>query len=131
MKNILKGMLLMVILMTLPSCSGSGDYSSEKCAALNEKISNKEELTKNDYSEMVEQLGAIVYTFKDKEKEIGDDKDKLRDYSKTTEAKEMLNYFFAFGMYLDSHSEQLSNSDKRKINKLMEEFSKEKDKTKD
>ncbi|MDE6255239.1 MAG: hypothetical protein K2M39_03495 [Muribaculaceae bacterium] len=106
----------------LSACSGGGSYSSEKCAQLQEKVDGKQELTEDDYSEMINQLEGIVKILKEKDKEIGDDKEKKNEFSKSKEAKELVGYFFGFGFYLDGHGDQLSNSNKRKLNKIIEEY---------
>lgn len=106
----------------LSACSGGGSYSPEKCAQLQEKVDGKQELTEDDYSEMINQLEGIVKILKEKDKEIGDDKEKKNEFSKSKEAKELVGYFFGFGFYLDGHGDQLSNSNKRKLNKIIEEY---------
>lgn len=128
MKRLFKGLLFAAGMVIMTACSGGGSYSPEKCAQLQEKIESKEPLTDADYSEMIDQLGAIVKVGKEKEAEFADNEAKQKEYARSDEGKQMLSYFFVFGMYLDSHGDDLSNSNKRKINKIMEEFKAEKEK---
>ena len=126
--KLIKGLLMVAVavLTLVTSCSGGGSsFSAEKCAALEKKISAKEDLTSDEITEMVNQLGAIVYTWKAKNEEFAGDKEKEKEFSKSEEGKKMAEYFLRFGLYIDSHGDQLSNSDKRKVNKIMEEFKEE------
>lgn len=129
MKKYLKFLVMAVGLFFLTACSGSSvSYSPEKCATLQQKIKDKEKLTDADYSEIIDQLDAILNVANEKSKEYGDDKEKEKEFTGSAEAREMLGYFLGFGMYLDSHHEELSQSNVKKLNKVMEKFKEEKEK---
>lgn len=125
MKTILKNVIIAAGIFILTACSGGGSYSPEKCAALAEKIGSKQELTEADYTEMIDQLDGIIRLMKEKDKEFGGDKEKEREFSKSEEGKNIGKYFLTFGFYLDSHTDQLSNANKKKINKIMAEYEEE------
>ncbi|MDE5808341.1 MAG: hypothetical protein K2H76_09500 [Muribaculaceae bacterium] len=128
MKTVFKSICLAAAIFILAACSGVGSYSPEKCSELKEKIKSKQELTESDYTDMVDQLEGIVNLMKEMEKEFGGDQEKEKEYAKTEEAQTLVKNFFEIGMYLDAHTDQLSNSQKKKINKIVSEFEKEKDK---
>lgn len=125
MKKILNYVLIAAAFIMLASCSGGSNYSAEKCKALADKISSHQEITDGDYSEMIDQLQAIVDILKDKEKEIGDSEEKKNEFANSEEAKEYIGYFLGFAMYLDMHSDKLSDANKQKLDKIKNEFEKE------
>ena len=123
-RKILNCFLMTAAILILAACSGVGNYNPQKCAALQEKIDNKQELSESEYGEMIDQLGGMINFMKEKEKEIGEDKEggSKEFFTKSEEGKQLGKYFLYFGMYLDSHADQLSNSNKRKLNKIMTEY---------
>ncbi len=110
----------------LAACSGSSAYNAEECKQLAEMASNKESFTEKDYGRMIDQFGAITKTMTDAYDKYGDEA-YMDSLSATPEGKEMLTYFVGFGMYLNDHTDDMSNSQKlnyAKIAKGLEKITK-------
>lgn len=128
MKGIIKSLWALCAMFILVACSGPSVYNPEKCAALQEKIDSKQELTDADYTEIINQLDGILTVMKEKDKEYADNEEKEKEFYKSDEGKALGKYLVYFGLFIDSRSDQLSNSNKRKLNKVMSEYKKERNK---
>lgn len=118
----LKNFLLVAVVALLVACSGAVSYNPEVCASLEKKISDRTELTTEDYDQMISQVDAIaeaLYAEKDKAEKEGKDE---KDFFKTPEAKEMGGYLLRFILKLDSDKDKLSQSNVKKFNKVMMKY---------
>lgn len=119
-------MIVAFTMALLSACGGgvSGGYNQEKCEALKQKIENNQEMTEADYNVMIDQLGDLVKYLDKKNKEMGDDKEKAKEFGESAEAKQMLEYTLGFAMYLEQHKNDLSSSNLKKMVDLQEEMKK-------
>lgn len=118
--KLLKILCIALCIGGLSACSGSTSFSEEKCEQLSEKIKSGDTLTKSDYSEIVDQFVAATELFVKKQKEFGDDKDKMNEYFTSGEGKALFQAVLGFGIYLDQHQNELSESDIKKMEKAGE-----------
>ena len=123
--KLLKILCIALCLTGMAACSGSASYSQEKCEQLSEKIKSGDELSEKDYSEMVNQFVAATELFYNKQQEFGDDKAKMNEYFSTEEGRNIVGVVLGFGIYLDQHSADLSESDAKKMEKVKEKLEKQ------
>jgi len=123
----LKMMVAAIALMLITACSGSSSYSPEKCQQLAEKIDNNDQLTSDDYNEMIDQFVAVVKVINDKKNEIGEDPAKTREYAMSEEGRQQLGYAIGFAFYLQAHEADLTEDNIKKLNEANAELEKLKD----
>lgn len=123
MKNKLFASIALVIAIFMAgACSSSQSYDSAKSKALIEKIQNHEELSDADCSAMIDQLSAAHDALESLTAQAGDDKEKDKEIKKSPEFKELTEVIIYFGIELDSRKDDLSNSNKKKLNKVLQKF---------
>lgn len=113
----LSSLLLGFILVCFAACGGSSSYNPEKCKELKEKIESGAELTQKDYSELIDQLGAVTIELNTKENEIGDDKEKKAEYLES-QGKDIAGYALGFGFYVYQHTKDLDADNMKKLTEL-------------
>lgn len=106
----------------LTACSGSSSFSPEKCQQLEEKIKANEELTESDYNEMIDQMGAAIEVLAEKDDQWKDDEQKQKEFIKSEEGKQVVGAIIGFGLYLDSHSKDLTPAHAKKLQALEKRF---------
>lgn len=114
-------------LIVISGCSESSSYNPQVCKNLQEKIENKEKLTEADYDTMITQLQGIAEKLNEEKAALGEDKDVQKKFAET-EGREMFEYILGFGVYLSSHSNELTPANAKKFRKVSEEFDKLKEK---
>lgn len=125
MKTI-KTLLIAIAMVAFVAC-GSKSYSPETCQKLVEKINSHENLTEADNSAIIDQLEAITSFLSEKKAEIGDDKEKAKEFQNSKEAVEGYGYVLQLGFYLDAHKTDLTESQIKQMNKIAEQFNEIKD----
>lgn len=120
--RLIKVSLFAAVLFLLAACGGNGGYSPEKCTELKSKIEKKETLTESDYNEMIDQASSMVKILEAKYKEIGDDKEKSREYFRSEEGKEILTNTLGFVIYLDAHKSELTEGNVKKLSNLQDQL---------
>ncbi len=125
--KILKSMLIVAAIVCLAACSGSTKFNPNTCKELAEKIQSNDTLTEADYTTMIDQLGAASKALQAKKAEIGDDMAKTREWAESEEGKELLEYTIGFSLYLAHHESDLTDSNKKALEKVNEEMKKMKD----
>ena len=118
--KLLKILCIALCLTGMAACSGSASYSPEKCEQLSEKIKSGDTLSEKDYSEIVDQFVAATELFYKKQQELGDDKAKMNEYYSTEEGQKLVGTVLGFGIFLDQHSADISESDAKKMEKVKE-----------
>lgn len=118
--------LIALVALIAASCS-STSYDAEKCKIILQKIENRDEITQEDYSTMIDQCKAIINTIHKKSKELGGDEKALTEaiISDTT-LKEMALYGTNFSLFLEFNVADMDDSNKAKF----EEFKKKIDEAK-
>ncbi len=87
MKQLFLILSVFVLALGMASCGGA-NYDLDKCKALQEKIDDGEELTQDDYAEMINQArGLNAYIDSRLSKLVGMDQDEAREYAQES-AKE-------------------------------------------
>lgn len=114
--KIFKTILFTALLFVLASCGGSG-YNAAKCEELAQKIANREQLTDQDYSEMIDQVQAIAKIMDKDSKKYGDDSAMKKEIENNPEYKEMASYAIGFVFVLSMNEKELSEENKAKLNK--------------
>lgn len=122
MRKIFSYLCIAVVAIAFAACSGNASYNPKACADLEKKIQNKQEMSESDYNDMIDQMDAILEKISAKDEELKDDPEKLKEYANSEEVKDLLKYTFTFGIYLDSHEDQLSDANKKKLQDIQKKF---------
>lgn len=115
-------MALAIAILMAGACSASQSYDKAKSKALIEKIQNHEEMSDADYSAMIEQLSAAYDAMEKLTGQAEGDKKKEKEINKSPEFKELTEVIIYFGIELDAKKDDLSNSNKKKLNKVLQKF---------
>ena len=110
MKKVLS-LALLALVFILPSC-GSSQGNAE---SVNQKIEKGEQLSQEDYSVMLDYLTDAMTSAEHKLKEIGDDKEKLKDFE--TQMHKNYPYSETFMKNLSS-AKDLDDANKKKLQEL-------------
>lgn len=117
--RLLKTLALALCLFGMAACSGSTSFNPEKCAQLEEKAKSGETLTEADYNEMIDQFAAAFDLFQQKQKEFGDDKQKIQEYFfNNEEGKALFKTIMGFGAYLTQHKDDLTAENVKKLEEI-------------
>lgn len=117
--RLLKTLGFALCLFGMAACSGSATFSPEKCAQLEEKAKSGATLTEADYNEMIDQFAAAFDLFQQKQKEFGDDNQKIQEYFfNNEEGKAMFKTIMSFGAYLTQHKDDLSAANLKKLEEI-------------
>lgn len=124
MKRILLSFVVVFAMITmLVQCGGgSSSYNPATCQELKEKVSNNQELTENDYKQMIDQVVGIAKCLSEKQKEFANDPEKKKEYENTEEVKQMMEYYFSFAITLSAKRSELSPSLQEKMNEAEKEI---------
>lgn len=117
MKRILMSFVMAAFLIIgMVQCSGGGStYNPQKCEQLKEKISNNEEMSDQDYNEMIDQMVGMMKYLKNKETEFKENPEKMKEFEKSEEGYNMVGYLLGFGFYLESKKKDLSPEIQKKL----------------
>lgn len=119
--KIFRTLLMAIAVLALASCA-SQSYDKATCEALQTKIAAQEELSQDDYSNMMDQIVAIGKEVEKKQKEIGDDREKKLEYAKNEDTNKMLGYLIGFSYYIKMHEKDLDASNLKKLKECEEEL---------
>lgn len=112
-----------VIAIALVACSGgSSSFNASICKELSDKIANNEEISEHEIDQMINQIVAINKVLEDKQKEAGDDAEKLIKLSQDETLKGMSGYSLVFTQYISSHLDNLSDSNKAHFEKAKKQL---------
>lgn len=114
------------LIAVMASC-GSGKtegYDASLCSDLAEKIDNNEQLTEEDYDDMITQMLAAAKELHDKKEAIEKDPEKLGEFQEDEGNANMWQYAFGFQMYLRMHQSELPASVVKKLQEAEKEMRK-------
>lgn len=108
-------------LMMLTGCDAYSDYDAKLCDRLSEKISRNEELTQQDYSDMIEQLGYMDDEFHKMTDKLGDDPEAYKKLMSDERVASMLGYTATFS-YALAFTDDLDEANTKAYEKLQQRF---------
>lgn len=114
------------MMLFMGSCGGSGsagaDYNPATCEELQQKVENNEDLTSDDYNEMIDQMMGALRLLDRKVAEAGDAAGK--SLTDDPETLDMAKYAFGFAIYLGMHQNNLSVENLKKLKEAQLEIEK-------
>lgn len=110
--------IVVCVLTVLAACSSAPSYNPQAVKAIMEKAEKHEEFTQKDYSEMIDQLEAIVNEL-DKNKEKLKDM-KAEDLDENPELAEMMGNYVGLSMLVAFSGNDLDDANKAKLKKFQE-----------
>lgn len=123
--------LAVCVMVVMAACSNSksGGFNPETTKALIEKVQKNEEVTQEDYSEMIDQCEAAFNELNAKSDEIKDlPADKREEAAlkllEDSDYAQMYQSVLNLGMILQSHQGNLDEDNSKKLEKLMEDIEK-------
>ena len=120
--KIFKMIMAAVMMLALSSCGTGASYSPEKCNELKEKIMSHQELTDDDYSDMLNQMASMVKSISEQSKAAENDEAKRKELKSNPEFEEMAGNCIMFALTLEAKKDKLSDSNKKKLTEIEKEI---------
>lgn len=128
MKIAFRIFFITAIMCVMAACSNeSSPYNPGKSERLKAMIESKENLSEGDYNEMIDQILGGIQVINDKNKEIGDNQNKKREFLMKDKNQKMVENILEFTFYLEQHRDELSPSTEKRMLEAQKELMKLRD----
>lgn len=106
------------LVLAMGACGGAvgSDYNPNVCEELQQKLDNNEDLTSDDYSEMISQVMDALKQLDEKVKASGDPT--WKSIMEDEKSMETAKYAMEFATYLGMHQNQLSPENLKKFKEV-------------
>lgn len=119
--KIFKTFLIAMVMVAFASCdkgSGSG-FNPDVCEKLADLIEDGEDLNEDEFSQMLNQIEAMVNIASNKVDEFDGDRIKYKKYEHSKEGKEISLYNGMFITYIYAHEEDMTKSQRKQWKAIM------------